>query len=139
MAIMKELREAMEGKEVHIFLFYEFIGMVIYSFAFNYMKFPAEPDSLSYVLFIISLWSWDRSCANFNFGITIAEAFANIKSIKASWAKSVVIILTQLVGGLAGMGLCAISSKITHTNNTKDVYPPVPYICPNFGNIDRCD
>lgn len=137
--MMKDLREAMEGKEVGIFLFYEFLGTAILSFGYNYMKKDGETDSFSYILFIVSLWSWDRSCANFNFGITFGETFANIKNVKAAWAKSFLIILMQLIGGGFGILLCLISSKVTHDNNTKTIWPTVPWICPNFGNKNSCN
>jgi glycerol uptake facilitator-like aquaporin len=91
-----------------------------------------NPKAFSYMYFIVSLWSWDRSCAHFNFAITIGEAFCNLGSVKSSWTKYFLIFVAQFFGSLLGVFITFISSKTTHTDTSKTLFPAVPVLCPTI-------
>lgn len=104
--------------------------MMFLSFAYNYM-YSYDTMAFSWIYFIVQLWSWDRSAANFNFGITVGEMFCNLKDVRGQWQKFFLVLLMQIIGGLMGVVLTLISSKITHDNDSRTTYPSVPVMCPS--------
>ena len=56
--------------------------------------------------------------------------FANISQLKELWVKYLVIMLSQLVGSMAGMVITIISVKTTHDGTVKTISPRVPVLYP---------
>ena len=60
---------------------------------------------MSFVLFGVSLISWEQSSAHFNLGITIANVFVDLNDFWLNFTKSILIVLTQLSAAAAAMGV----------------------------------
>ena len=61
----------MEGfaeKNKPIYLFYEFLGTALIVLTFNIGQ-----SALGFILLLVSIWSWEVSCAHFNPAITLAQ------------------------------------------------------------------
>ena len=96
--------------------------------------------TFQYVLFIVSLWSWELSAAHFNFAVTIASYINTSKyeSIGSKFPSFLGICLSQVIGAFFGIFLTFLSSKYylpDGDNNKKEIQPKVnPSVCPYFGS-----
>ena len=58
---------------------YEFFGVAILTLSCNFCGFNGFSDAgfsyepVSKMLFLVSIWSWDLSCAHFNSAVTLAR------------------------------------------------------------------
>jgi len=95
------------------------------------------------VLLIISLWSWEISCAHFNLGVTLGSLLFHIdehwckkKEYKKNLMQFFLIILCEFIGSLFGVFLTFAASKIVWPDGlgtkTKEIYPNPPTLCPRF-------
>ena len=101
--------EGFDRKDKKFFLFFEFLGMVILTISFNMvgqLSF-AGGDTLnkmftSLTLFIVSLMSWEISCAHFNTAITIGS-YIYEGQLKKNLPPFLGIVTVQILGCLCGI------------------------------------
>jgi hypothetical protein len=49
------------------------MGTAFLSIFYNMCQTLPHPTDIGPMIFIVTLWSWDMSCAHFNFGLTITD------------------------------------------------------------------
>ena len=102
------------------------------SFGFNWLRAQLAFDSISFVLFIVSMLAWENSSAHFNTAITIAEACANRAMLREQWTKYAFIVSAQLLGSLSAILVTYLASKKTYTDTLRTITPQVPVLCPGL-------
>jgi len=79
-----------EVKSKPLFLLYEFIGTALIVLTYNIGQ-----VALGFVIFIVSIWSWEVSSAHFNPAITVAQLFiGDPGSIKGKLGSMAAILVT---------------------------------------------
>lgn len=130
-----------QSKQKRYFYAYELIGTALITLSYNLSKVSgAQP-----VLMIISLWSWEISCAHFNAAITLGSLLyhsdqlsfkqSKYKETKESLMQFMLIIICQCFGALFGIFLTFAGSRITWPEgdfDQKDIYPKPPTLCPSL-------
>jgi hypothetical protein len=82
---MQKINDAFKGQKVSTYLLYEFMGTILLSTAYNFNK--RNHETMAAFVFIASVWSWDRSCAHFNYAITLGEAMFAISDFRTDWIR----------------------------------------------------
>ena len=59
-----------------------------------------------FILMGVSLVAWERSSAQFNMALTIADIFVDLDNLSMVLWKSILTIIMQLAGASAAIGLC---------------------------------
>lgn len=78
----------MTTKEKLTYMFYEAMGTFVLCYAYNLEKKDSVSEAgFPMILAIVSLISWEVSCAHFNWGLTVAYLFVDIDKFKEIWFK----------------------------------------------------
>ena len=135
------------NKQKRYFYAYELIGTSILTLAYNLSSLSGGQP----VLLVISLWSWEISCAHFNVAVTLGSllfhsdllSFKNGKETRKNLMQFFLIIVCQFFGSLFGIFLTFAGSKIiwpVEDTDQKSIYPEVPNLCPSvIDNQKHCD
>ena len=107
------------------------MGTALLTFCFNMGGYSGVAAIL-----VVSLWSWEVSCAHFNpavtFGSLVHSAMAN-GEILEKLMQGGAIILAQFCGTFFGIFLTTQSSYISNiSDNIREQSPNALYLCPKY-------
>ena len=123
--------ENFKKKDRNFFLFFEFLGTVILTVAFNMGKQQNATGGqiMATTLFVISLVSWEISSAHFNSAVTLGS-FIYTGNYKENLLPFIGILFMQIIGSLTGIFMTWYLSLIDEANDQKETLPRPPILCP---------
>lgn len=89
---------------------------------------------MALVLFIISLVSWEISCAHFNSAVTIGT-YIYSGNFKANSGALIAILVVQILGALTGIFVTWYLSLIVDSGDQKQTTPSPPTLCPQISSV----
>lgn len=89
---------------------------------------------MALVLFIVSLVSWEISCAHFNSAVTIGT-FIFSGNFKENSGALTAILVVQVLGALTGIFVTWYLSLIDDTGAQKTTSPSPPTLCPQISSL----
>lgn len=109
--------EGFNRKDKKFFLFFEFLGTVILTVAFNMagkqsINGASQPTIVASTLFIVSLMSWEISTAHFNSALTLG-AFIYAGDLKQNLLPFCGLCAMQVFGSFTGIFITWYLSKVT--------------------------
>ena len=96
-------------------------------------------------LLVVSIFSWEVSCAHFNMAITLAETLFQLEDygqFKERLPSIIKLVCAQLLGAPFGILITFMVSDITFgIGDAKSINPTVPLLCPSalFGGCKVAD
>ena len=127
----EELKDSWKDKNKLKFFAYEFFGSALIAYFFNITK------SLSSMLYIATLVSWEVSAAHFNNALSIGTLFFNHTDFKENIIPYLILTIVQFLGSLAGL-LCTYLTVYysSYDQYHKTIYPTTEQRCPtNYGAL----